>query len=515
MTGLSRHKVVAVLAAAALVLAGCGSRAITGDFSPGPAGSGAPAGAAPVQPVNWQPCPGVIAQLSGGQANPNFTYSCGSVSVPQDWSHPGGGTFQISLVRAKSKNQHNRIGSLLVNPGGPGAAGTQLALYLTQSLPTDVTSRFDLVGFDPRGVGRSAPVKCIPDTLKDKITALTPDPTTPEEFDQQVALSRQVTQLCQNAYPKNLPLYTTDQTARDLDAIRAAVGDKKLTYLGFSYGTELGATYAHLFPTNIRALVLDGAVDPKLDLVQSSEGQAAGFERAFTNFANDCRQHSSCPIGGDPQGSVMSLLRQLKARPLPLPDGRKFTDGLAFTGVLQALYQRSAWSIMAAGVQQALAGQPEQLLLLADQYNGRSQDGTYDNQTDAFITIGCNDDDTKVTLNQIRGYQAQWRARYPLTGGSLASGMISCTVWQPTRDPVDVGAATGAPPIVVVGTINDPATPYKNTASLARLLGTGVVLTWQGEGHTAYPITQCIRDAVDDYLIDLRPPAANTTCPTG
>ncbi|WP_279583251.1 alpha/beta fold hydrolase [Fodinicola feengrottensis] len=252
-----RRKAVSVLVAAALIaLSGCGARAVTGDFSPGPASSGQAAGGPPVAPVAWKPCPDVIADVGQGQADARFSYSCGTVTVPQDWAKPTGPTFQLELLRVRSKNQTNRIGSLLVNPGGPGASGLGLAVDLAGSIPAAVTGRFDLVGFDPRGIGRSAPVRCIPNPVKDQSTEQTVDPVSQSEFDQQVTLSKRIGQLCQQAYPNTLGLFSTEQTARDLDAIRAGVGDSKITYLGFSYGTELGAVYAHLFPANIRAFVL-------------------------------------------------------------------------------------------------------------------------------------------------------------------------------------------------------------------------------------------------------------------
>ncbi|MBX6724328.1 MAG: alpha/beta fold hydrolase, partial [Dactylosporangium sp.] len=293
-------RLAAVLAAVALLAAGC-----TFDrhdrAEPGSASAGT---------VRWRNCADE-ARTVFRQAPRSVTYECATIAVPRNWAQPAGETFDIALLRARAAGQRGRIGSLVVNPGGPGASGIQLAVYLSAGLPAEITRRFDIVGFDPRGVGRSSPVKCLSDADLDRMFGSEPDPVTDAQFEEAVAIARQAGEACAAKYGETLPLFSTEQAARDLDAVRAAVGDEKLTYLGYSYGTLLGATYAQLFPGAVRALVLDGAVDPRQDAIAASEGQARGFERAFDAFATWCRTSAGlCPIGPDARATVAGVLDQ-------------------------------------------------------------------------------------------------------------------------------------------------------------------------------------------------------------
>jgi pimeloyl-ACP methyl ester carboxylesterase len=483
---------------------------------------GAPSGG------SWRPCDEVADDLVGPVASrAKVRYECTTVEVPQDWTaagassgtNPSGPTFDIAVLRARSDNQRDRIGSLLVNPGGPGGSGVDLAVYLSLGrgyggLPAEVTDRFDIVGFDPRGVSRSSPVKCISDANLDASFGYEPDPADQAAFDGLVALNRRVGQGCGAKYRDALRLFSTEQAARDMDAVRAAVGDSKMTYLGYSYGTLLGATYAQLFPNKIRAFVLDGAVDPKQDLVAGSESQAKGFERAFDNFTKWCATNGpDCPIGPDARAAVTTALDKARSSPARSPDGREATAGWVFYAIISSLYTEPGWQKLASAIAKLATGDPDEVFELADSYAERRPDGTYSNMFDAFAVVGCADSDDKPSLAQIRQLQSQWRAKYPLFGAPQAVGLLTCALWPGKRDPVPTGLAKGAPPIVVVGTTGDPATPYEQTARLAQMLGVGVVLTWQGEGHTAYPETRCITNAVDNYLVELEVPRMGLTCP--
>ncbi|MGA5305193.1 alpha/beta hydrolase [Nucisporomicrobium flavum] len=515
--------VLAALVAAVVVTAGCTLPVFAPEDSDGaapkpPTGSKAPP-AVPGTQAQWTPCPEVPQELVGRGAQ-NMAYDCASVAVPRDWNAPqSGGTYDVAMIRIRSNDQGDRIGSLLINPGGPGGSGIDTAVYLSfgqalGGLPTEVTNRFDIIGFDPRGVGRSSPVKCISDKDQDATFAAPPDPRSDEEFQQVVALNKRVAEGCGQKYGDQLGNFSTEQAARDMDAIRSAVGDAKTTYLGFSYGTLLGATYAQLFPTKVRALVLDGAINPKQDFVAGSESQAKGFERAFTNFASWCRATpDKCPIAPDARKAVTDALAKAKVSPVPGDDGREATPGWIFVAVISSLYTESGWQQLAKAVDDLQAGDAGGIFDLADQYADRKPDGTYSNLFDANLAVNCADTDEAPTVERIRQLQGEWRAKYPLFGASLALGMMPCTFWPGKRDPYPAGAANGAPPIVVVGTTGDPATPYENTAQLAGMLGTGHVLTWEGEGHTAYPSTQCIVTAVDRYLIDLTVPREGQRCP--
>ncbi|GGL06533.1 alpha/beta hydrolase [Mangrovihabitans endophyticus] len=521
-TGTRRSRLATGLLAAIVATAGCTVPAFAPDggsvAAPAPSG-GAPAPAVPGTRADWQPCPQVPRQLVG-QGAPGMSYDCASVAVPRDWTDAqAGDTFDVAMIRIRAQSQTDRIGSLLVNPGGPGGSGIDLAVYLSfgqrlGGLPSEITDRFDIIGFDPRGVSRSDPVKCIGGDDQDALFAAPPDPVEQAEFDQVVALNKRVAQGCADKYGDELSLFSTEQAARDMDAIRSAVGDAKTTYLGYSYGTLLGATYAQLFPEHIRALVLDGAIDPKQDFVAGSESQAKGFERAFTNFTKWCSGHAGqCPIAPDARGAVTDALAKAKASPVRGRDGRDATSGWVFVALISSLYTESGWQKLARAVDDLQAGDADGIFELADQYAERRPDGSYPNLFDANFAVNCADAVNVPGVAEIRRLQGEWRTKYPLFGAALATGMLPCAFWPGRHDPYPTGAAVGAPPIVVVGTTGDPATPYENTAELARMLGDGHVLTWEGEGHTAYPSTTCIVDAVDAYLIDLTVPREGLRCP--
>jgi pimeloyl-ACP methyl ester carboxylesterase len=471
-----------------------------------------------------------------------MTYQCATIRVPRDWvtasagatatASPGappagpsasaggvGDTLEVALLRARSAAQRDRIGSLVVNPGGPGGSGIDTAVYLSfgqayGGLPDEVTRRFDIVGFDPRGVGRSSPVDCIDDADLEEYFGADPDPVSQRQFDAIVAVNRRIALGCLRAYGDGLSSYATEQAARDLDAVRAAVGDEKLTYLGYSYGTLLGATYAQLFPRRIRAFVLDGAVDPRADTVTASEGQARGFEKAFGNFAAWCRRApDDCPVAPDARAALDAALDRARSSPVRGAGGRRATAGWVFWAVVSSLYTRSGWEDLAEALDRLADGDPKGVFELADRYVEREGSGRYSTMFDAFFAINCADDDSRISAARARELQGRWRAKYPIFGAALATELLTCAAWPAKRDPYPTGAAVGAPPIVVVGTTGDPATPYEQTAALAGMLGVGRVLTWEGEGHTAYPHTPCVTRAVDSYLVDLAVPRSGLRCP--
>jgi pimeloyl-ACP methyl ester carboxylesterase len=493
-------------------------------FAPNGAGEAPAAGssdatAAPGGTADWRSCPDVPQDLVGRTA-PGMTYDCAKVAVPRDWAKPNSGeTYGIQMIRIRSKTQKNRIGSLLVNPGGPGASGIEYSVYtsfgqMLGGLPTEITDRFDIIGFDPRGIGESDPIRCISRADQDAAFATRPDPVSLADFDALVALNQRIADGCASKYGAQLPLFSTEQAARDMDALRAAVGDEKLSYLGFSYGTLLGATYAQLYPTKIRAMVLDGAIDPKQSVIEGSETQAKGFERAFTNFTNWCKATPDrCPIAPDARKVVTDAIASAQTNPIQARDGRTVTSGWVFLAVVSSLYTESGWVALATSMSQLQRGDARGVLQLADQYAKREPDGSYSNMFDANLSVNCADAEDVPSVDEIRRLQTEWRTKYPMFGAPLATGLLPCTLWDGERDPYPVGPAVNAPPIVVVGTTGDPATPYENTADLASMLGVGRVLTWEGEGHTAYPSTPCIAKAVDAYLINLTSPQEGLRCP--
>jgi pimeloyl-ACP methyl ester carboxylesterase len=466
--------------------------------------------------IAWKPC-NDIAQQVLGQPVPGFTFDCGSVTVPQDWHNPHNGkTFSIALVRVHNNRETDPLGSLLMNPGGPGVSGVDDAVGLIQELPNDVSRRFDLIGFDPRGVGRSAPITCLSAKEEDASYAADPDPVAMAGFNQLVTLTKQLEAACGKKYGSTLQLFSTEQTARDIDAIRIGLGESKINFLGYSYGTLLGGVYAELFPHNIRAMVLDGAIDPLLSSQARSEAQAAGFQRAFGDFVAWCKANANqCPISRDPQGAVVAAINKARTVQLTYTDGRKVTSGWVFLGVIQAMYLKAFWPVLGQSIALLGQGNPVGIMRLADAYAERNPDGSYSNLLEANLAVNCADFAKEPTVAQIRVLQSQWRQKYPLFGASSALGLLSCAPgeWPGKPDPYPIGPAKGAPPILVVGTKNDPATPYEGTAKLANMLGVGEVLTWDGDGHTAYPQTTCITTAVDNYLLNLTMPPKNTVCP--
>ena len=513
---------VGLLTAAVVAIAGCTLPVIAPNDSdtaaPG-SGSSTQAPAVPGTEANWRACPDVPRGIVGRTA-PGMTYACAAVAVPRAGAAPQSGeTYTVEMIRIRSDDQKDRIGSLVINPGGPGASSIEYAVFLSfgqqlGGLPTRITDRFDIVGFDPRGVGRSSPVKCISDTDQDASFGLEPDLVMQEQFNEAVTLYKRIGEACGREYGDQLKLFSTEQAARDMDAVRAAVGDDKLTYLGYSYGTLLGATYAQLFPQKVRALVLDGAVDPEQDLIEGSEMQAKGFERAFANFTNWCSATPrQCPIAPDAESAVLDAIDKARVDPVPGDDGREATAGWVYLAVISSLYTEQSWAALAQAIEALQTGDAKGVFDLADAYARRSPNGSYSNLFDANAAVNCSDSDATPTVAKIRELQSDWRTKYPIFGANLATGMLTCALWPGGSDPYPTGPATGAPPIVVVGTTGDPATPYENTAELASMLGVGQVLTWEGEGHTAYPNTTCITNAVDRYLVDLAVPASGLRCP--
>ncbi len=446
----------------------------------------------------------------------HLSFGCATIEVPVDYAHPDGAKIGLQLLKVHDDRNTAHTGSLLVNPGGPGASGVQTAVSLALQVSDKILSHFDLIGFDPRGVGLSTPIRCLTDAQRDKQVAASPDVRTPAGFAAAKASAAAVAKACEDKVSDALPQFTTVQTARDMDQVRQAVGDRQLNYLGFSYGTELGAQYAHLFPKRIRAMVLDGAVDPLTEGVAAFANQLAGFENSFDQFAAWCRQHSPCRTLGDPRQAVYDIAARAQKSPIPSSaktDHREATSSLAYTGVLAALYSQDEWSALGAALIDARRGDSTGLLELADQYN-RRYDGHYTNLRDANLTIGCNDQKPGPTDTTVRSTTTEWARKYPMFGVWSAASLFECQAWQPARSvPSLPTATTAAHPILVVGNLHDPATPYQGARNLTRTLGRAQLLTWDGEGHTSYLQSSCIDAYVDDYLVSAALPPTGKVCP--
>ncbi|PWW23694.1 alpha/beta hydrolase family protein [Geodermatophilus normandii] len=518
----SRRGLLAASTGLLLAVTGCSS--FTDESSPADS-SPSSATTTPAEPeaapITWTDCDAEITELIAGTpgSERDLAFECGRTEVPIDHDEADGATLPLFLIRATLAGQADRIGSLLVNPGGPGASGADAALSLALSLPEDVLRRFDLVGFDPRGVGLSTPVECIPADLKDRLLAAEPRPTTQEQMDEVLGLTDEIADACAEEYGDALGTFSTVDTARDMDLLRESLGDEQLTFLGYSYGTTLGSTYAELFPENVRAMVLDAAVDPDADPQADAEAQAAGLEAGFDAFAANCTSLvSGCPIGADPRRFVQDLMGAAAAAPIASStpgETRTATPGVILTAVAAALYDSGSWPQLSQSLAAASTGDAAGLFALADAYRGRLADGSYTNQLDANIAINCADTAEDVTYSEEEVLQLaqDWNQRYPLFGAYAAASLYTCGVWDAERTPLPERDADGSAPILVVGTTGDPVTPLPGAEDMAEDLTAGTLLVWQGQEHTAYPKTDCVTAAVDAYLIDLTAPQDGLTCP--
>jgi pimeloyl-ACP methyl ester carboxylesterase len=480
----------------------------TTSAAPAPTASGTAPAATPgtvvVPPAHWSSC---------GKG-----FLCADIRVPRDYAAPTHGYVNVSIIDLPATDRKARIGSLVINPGGPGGSGVE---FVRDALDSDLfgealRERFDIVGFDPRGVNSSTAVRCI-DNL-DGRAEVDPSPDNATELKALIKSERNYAKACAQRNEALLPYLSTENVARDLDLIRSAIGDDKLTYLGFSYGTLIGSTYADMFPDHIRAMVLDGAIDPALDLKQSRLNQAKAFDAALANFLKDCAARTTCAFheGGRTAQAFDSLMARIDAKPLPavlFRGTRRIGPGIAWYAVLASLYSRDSWPALANALALAQLGDGSLMLLINDPFRGRKPNGSYSNAQDSYTANTCLDYQALTDVNDYTPWAKQLKAAAPRFGPLLAYNDLACTYWPvaATRIP-KAATAKGAPPIVVVGSTGDPATPYSEAVSLAKELDTGVLITRKGEGHTGYGASECVQEAVDEYLMDLTVPHKGLTC---
>ncbi|GAB2572957.1 alpha/beta hydrolase [Streptomyces capparidis] len=460
------------------------------------------------QTLAWKPC-----RTSG--------FECATLRVPLDYAKPAeGGDIKLAVARKRARDQGARLGSLLVNPGGPGASAVD---YLQQQAavgyPAPVRDAYDLVAFDPRGVGGSVPVTCLSDADMDAFTRVDTTPDDQREIDRLVAADRRFARGCERSAARLLPHMGTVEAARDMDVLRAVLGDDKLTYTGLSYGTMIGATYAGLFPGRVGRLVLDGAMDPSVDAKEAARAQAGGFQTAFRAFAEDCVSHRGCPLGTDSADDagrrLDAFLARLDRKPLRTRDGsRTLNEALGTTAVLLAMYDESYWPLLREALRSALDGDGSDLLRMSDVYYER-QEGVYGNIMYANAAVNCLDlPPAARTPADVRKALPAFRKASANFGASMAWATLICGDWpvKPQGTPTRI-EAEGAAPILVIGTTRDPATPYTWARSLASQLDSGVLLTYEGDGHTAYARgNECVDTTVNTYLLQGRPPAGNKRC---
>lgn len=500
-----------------LALAGC-----AGDPDPAPADPSAPESVAAdtrgwslddyaSQPLTWGSCEGFATD---GLSLPGL--ECGRIAVPLNYEDPAAGDASIAVSRAAATG--DRVGSLLVNPGGPGASGLSAALVAGRS---PVQESFDVIGFDPRGVGASTPaVRCNTAEEFDAERADSDVDTSPAGIAETEAENRAYAERCADRNdPALLTHLTSADVARDMDVIRSVLGDERLNYLGFSYGTRIGYTYAELFPQNVRAMVLDGALDPSADPVSEVIGQAAGFQSVFDAFAADCAAQADCALGPDPAAAIerfRALVDPLVDTPAATAGERELSYDDAITGTQQALYSTQLWEPLRVGLAQLASGRGDVLLELADLYNGRLPDGTYTNTNDAFTAVRCVDD-PRITDPEVEGeLNTRFREAAPFLDdgrGTGAAPLEACAFWPvPSEAEPAALSIDGLAPTLVLSTTDDPATPYEAGVALAEQLGSSLI-TVEGNEHTAaFKGNDCVDDAVSDYLVDPTEPPADLVC---
>ncbi|MGW4568040.1 alpha/beta hydrolase [Streptomyces sp. NPDC004561] len=510
----------ALLMAAALLLSACSSGSSTTSASNAADAvlaalpSSTPSALTPyyTQRLQWRSC-GVPG------------YQCATMKAPLDYARPGAGDLRLAVARKKATGTATPLGSLLVNPGGPGGSAINyLQQYAGIGYPAEIRARYDIVAMDPRGVARSEPVECLDGPQMDTYTQTDLTPDDQRERNAVVTADRKFAESCDARSARLLRHVSTVEAARDMDILRAALGDPKLNYLGASYGTFLGATYAGLFPNRVGRMVLDGAMDPSLDAFRMNLEQTAGFETAFQAFAKDCVRHSDCPLGGKGAtpaqvgDALRAFFRKLDAHPIPAGDasGRKLGEALATTGVIEAMYDQTTWGQLREGLTSAMKeNDGAGLLALADTYYERDAKGHYSNLMMANAAVNCLDlPPAFAGPAAVEKAVPAFEKASPVFGEGLAWASLNCAYWpvKATGEPHRI-VAKGAPPILVVGTTRDPATPYRWARSLARQLASGRLLTYVGDGHTAYGRgSACIDSAIDTFLLHGTPPPVGKRC---
>ncbi|MFG2477672.1 alpha/beta hydrolase [Streptomyces fagopyri] len=506
------------LVAAALLVAGCGGSSGNdkdeGKNSDTPSATTSSSGAASALPASltsqrpdWGRCKGTssAAAQSGG-------WQCATLKVPLDYARPGGETIGLALIRSKATGgQGKRLGSLLFNFGGPGGSGVSTMPYY-ESLVGPLHERYDLVSWDPRGVAASEGVRCRGDKA---IQAAESVDATPDDATEESAYFKDATDFgegCGKAAGKLMSHVSTTDTAHDMDLMRQVLGDSRMHYFGISYGTELGGVYAHLFPKNVGRLVLDAVVDPSADTVGHAKNQTLGFQRALDDYLKS--------TGQDPEhGSrkIVDLLDRIDTKPLPTSGGRKLTQTLALTGIVQPLYSKAGWPRLTAALQSAEGGDGTDLLALADGYNDRDSSGHYGTTTHSQRVISCLDDKQRPTPEETRKLLPEFEKISPVFGDFMGWDTAGwCHDW-PVAGQYDTPevSAPGAVPVLVVGNTGDPATPYEGARRMADELGkgVGVELTWKGEGHGAYGSgSECVDSTVNGYLLNGTVPKDGKVC---
>ena len=442
-------------------------------------------------------------------------FDCAYLQVPINYQNLSAGRFKLRLLRHKALEQRTRIGSLVINPGGPGASGVEYAFNAEYIFGAKLLQNYDIVGFDPRGIGESAPIKCLNNEETDDSYAADSRPNNTKELNLLIQQVHDYAIKCESR-TKNLRHYGTLDSARDMDLLRATLKEKKLNYLGVSYGTYLGTLYAELFPKNVGRMVLDGAVSPNLDSEAQNLAQAVGFDRALNAFIADCYRKKPCPLQqpiATGRGQIVTLFNNSAKVPLTSSSGRAVTESLIVLGIASALYDPSSgWPQLRLGLHEAASGVGTTLLSLADEYSQRRTDDSYaGNETDAAFVIDCLDWRGARSTTSIKAQAQKFADEAPIFGPYLAYSGLSCQFLPATSPNVIKEIITT--PVIIVGTTRDPATPYRWAVELHKIIQNSRLISLDADGHTGYGHgSTCVDSAVDKYFLLGILPTSDLTC---
>ena len=446
---------------------------------------------------------------------------CAEVMAPMDWDSPAGEQIEIA-VAYRAANNKNPKGFVLFNPGGPGSSAVDWVLESSDFLGSQsLRDNFNILGFDPRGVGKSSAVKCLTDSEYDDFLYGVSgfDFGSDEDIADSKEAIKEFAQKCLENTGDLLGHVDTISAAKDMDLLRAVLGEDKLHFLGYSYGSLLGTIYANLFPDRVGRFVLDGAIDPTVSDEQQTLFQIEAFEKALVAFLENCQQFRDCSFSGSVQTDLQKIrdfFLELETRPLPTQSGRELTIWAAVTGLIMPLYSESYWPYLSSAFAEAFEGNGDVFMLLADQYNDRSEDGSYStNLIAANYAISCLDSRASANIFEMRRQNQALLEASPTLGRYWQYGGMRCESWPyDVVEPLPSFSASGAPVILVIGTTGDPATPYSQAQSLANeILESGFLLTYNGEGHTIYgQKVTCVDNTVDRFFLTGDLPASDPNC---
>ena len=477
------------------------------------------------QKISWGTC---TSEPSDDPTADLSAFQCGSVVVPLDYADPSGKDVTLALVKWPAADQATKVGSLLTNPGGPGASGVDFVEESKTEFDGALHAHYDIIGFDPRGLGRSDPITCLDDKTQDKLYEQDPPKDATARANKAEQDSKTLAAACEKNSGDLLPYVGSKYVAQDMDLMRQVLGDKKLNYLGISYGTYIGSVYAEEFPANVGRMVLDGAVDPNADQLESNVQQQIGFEKSLEKFASDCVTNyaSQCPLSGSPTAAAQQLghfVDGLQDKPLQTDDpSRPLDSTLGWTGVIIGLYGDVGsdwWKYLRDALTKAMKnGDGSELLAGADQYDGRDPQGHYSTEQNGLIAVRCADFTTPApNPAAVQNAYSQLKSGASILNSNLAPGDLAqpmCANWpfQTTEKPHQI-RAQGSDTILVVGTTDDPATPYQNAVNLANGFANARLLTRVGTGHAAFGSgNQCAQSAMEAYLVSGTLPAQGTRC---